>query len=590
MRLRRLKNPLAVLAATALLSACANFDPVKIVLSPVTELLKQMDGKNTRSDASSQNSSDAEQTARWNGLPVGEMTVKDKTLLVVSAPSSKTSETFEKYRSFQTYEGVLHTFPRKERRCYTTINLPKLSTAYLDDDGTIINITDMQANTTGDCSARPATRVLTLPYRWFANNGVKAGDKFTAFKPVSEARQTQIIAQWQAAPAGVQVAAADTKNTQTTTAKPAPKPAPKPAAKPAAKPAPKPAAVPVKDMGFFGHFEIGKGFGAQKASGISGVVTGLNDGVLDPNRYQDGRKVQTLEGKEYVAETIGDACKTPSFNPHHRIKVTSPVHVRLSGAPALLIHGPYFSYCDQEGGYFSGELELLPGDYEVYIDDYNIYFDNTRNKKNEKYTLTLTEVPAPVRKTQTQLTLNPGFKQAQAESVALPSAYRNSLLAQPVELNVTAPMWLAFVTDFEYTLISEPYKSERLRDFLVFKDNNGVLEEVRIWEYHPRYLKGTEIYGATGDIETPAIFFEPGLYKIYAETSRLYLAYEKYTLLTPNPYTLFVHEQAEHKPQHIVADKNFKSASLKGYFYPDENSIGAAGIKQFSPCKVDKLN
>jgi len=92
------------------------------------------------------------------------------------------------------------------------------------------------------------------------------------------------------------------------------------------KPAPKPAAPPVKDMGFFGNFEIGAGFGAQKASGVRGVVTGLNDGP-NPNRLKAGRKVQTLDGEEYTLEFLGRRDRDKN------IKLEMPtrnMHIRFS--------------------------------------------------------------------------------------------------------------------------------------------------------------------------------------------------------------------------------------------------------------------
>jgi len=48
-----------------------------------------------------------------------------------------------------------------------------------------------------------------------------------------------------------------------------------------AKPAPAaPKPPPVKDVGLFGNFEIGAGFGTQKASRFTGTLPGVTDGPL----------------------------------------------------------------------------------------------------------------------------------------------------------------------------------------------------------------------------------------------------------------------------------------------------------------------
>jgi len=70
---------------------------------------------------------------------------------------------------------------------------------------------------------------------------------------------------------------------------------------------PKPAAPPVKDMGLFGNFEIGAGFGAQKANGFAGMVAGVTDGQPSPDSLRAlGRQRQTMEGKVYTLPFLGN--------------------------------------------------------------------------------------------------------------------------------------------------------------------------------------------------------------------------------------------------------------------------------------------
>jgi len=235
---RRAAKPLLAAATLALLAGCANgFDPLKIVIAPVTELMNQLDGMDKKSeqkqDESKGQNKDQNGTtqpvnarqvaatsaapikattsaktpaasvakpATWNGLPVGEMSVDGISVLVVSATSGTAGydTSLVRYRSLAENEGVLHVRNNKSRLCYGTSGLPALSSAYLDDDGTIVNITDMQANSSGECAQRPVARVLTMPYQWFSQNGIRAGDKVTDFKPVTTGRQAEIVARFKA--------------------------------------------------------------------------------------------------------------------------------------------------------------------------------------------------------------------------------------------------------------------------------------------------------------------------------------------------------------------------------------------------------
>ncbi len=79
-------------------------------------------------------------------------------------------------------EGMLFMFEQKGVQCFWMRNtLIALSIAYLDDDGTIANILEMQPldETSRNCSTRPVRRALEMNSGWFAKRGLVAGDKIT---------------------------------------------------------------------------------------------------------------------------------------------------------------------------------------------------------------------------------------------------------------------------------------------------------------------------------------------------------------------------------------------------------------------------
>jgi hypothetical protein len=63
-----------------------------------------------------------------------------------------------------------------------------LSIAFLADDGTVVNIEDMQPQTLDShCSTQPVRYALEMNQGWFAKRGIKAGSKIGG-KPFSVAR------------------------------------------------------------------------------------------------------------------------------------------------------------------------------------------------------------------------------------------------------------------------------------------------------------------------------------------------------------------------------------------------------------------
>ena len=78
-----------------------------------------------------------------------------------------------------THEGMLFVFEEPSVQCFWMRNtLIALSIAFLADDGTVVNIADMQPqNDTSHCSARPVRFALEMNQGWFAKRGVKPGTR-----------------------------------------------------------------------------------------------------------------------------------------------------------------------------------------------------------------------------------------------------------------------------------------------------------------------------------------------------------------------------------------------------------------------------
>ena len=86
-------------------------------------------------------------------------------------------------------EGMLFIFEQPSRQCFWMKNtLLPLTTAFVSDDGTIVNLEDMKPQTLDShCSLKPVRYVLEMNRGWFAKKGIKAGAKL-AGRPFEGAR------------------------------------------------------------------------------------------------------------------------------------------------------------------------------------------------------------------------------------------------------------------------------------------------------------------------------------------------------------------------------------------------------------------
>jgi uncharacterized membrane protein (UPF0127 family) len=86
--------------------------------------------------------------------------------------------------------GMLFVFPDIALHGMWMMNtfLP-LSVAFIDPEGTIVNIADMEPHTTNTHTAtRPAKYALEMNQGWFRKRGIKAGDKIRGLEKAPPAR------------------------------------------------------------------------------------------------------------------------------------------------------------------------------------------------------------------------------------------------------------------------------------------------------------------------------------------------------------------------------------------------------------------
>jgi uncharacterized protein len=84
------------------------------------------------------------------------------------------------------HEGMLFVFEQASTQCFWMRNtLIPLTAAFVEDDGTIVNLADMQPQSDDShCSSKPVRFVLEMNQGWFAKRQIKPGYKLggTVFK------------------------------------------------------------------------------------------------------------------------------------------------------------------------------------------------------------------------------------------------------------------------------------------------------------------------------------------------------------------------------------------------------------------------
>lgn len=89
-------------------------------------------------------------------------------------------------RDLPAHEGMLFVFEQASVQCFWMKNTPSpLTAAFVADDGTIVNLADMQPlSEASHCSSKPVRFVLEMNQGWFDKRGIKPGFKLlgTPFK------------------------------------------------------------------------------------------------------------------------------------------------------------------------------------------------------------------------------------------------------------------------------------------------------------------------------------------------------------------------------------------------------------------------
>ena len=77
------------------------------------------------------------------------------------------------------HEGMMFVFEQPQKQCFWMKNtLLPLTAAFVDEDGTIVNLADMKPQSTqSHCSEKPVRFVLEMNQGWFAKRNIKKGFK-----------------------------------------------------------------------------------------------------------------------------------------------------------------------------------------------------------------------------------------------------------------------------------------------------------------------------------------------------------------------------------------------------------------------------
>ena len=87
-------------------------------------------------------------------------------------------------KSLQPNSGMLFVFEKAALHCFWMKNtLIPLTVAFLDDDGTIVTLTDMQPHDeASNCPAKAVRHALEMEQGWFKSKGIRVGDRIGGLK------------------------------------------------------------------------------------------------------------------------------------------------------------------------------------------------------------------------------------------------------------------------------------------------------------------------------------------------------------------------------------------------------------------------
>ncbi len=129
--------------------------------------------------------------AQQTGLPEVTLSIKGHKLTAEVAATDNSRMTGLMHRRMMPENrGMLFVFAYSQPQSFWMMNtyLP-LSIAYVDEQGVIVNITDMKPLTTDPHpSAKPAMYALEMNQGWFAKRGIKAGARIEGLKEAPRAQ------------------------------------------------------------------------------------------------------------------------------------------------------------------------------------------------------------------------------------------------------------------------------------------------------------------------------------------------------------------------------------------------------------------
>lgn len=128
--------------------------------------------------------------AAVQALPVKELTAGAHRIEAeVAANNAARMRGLMQRKSMPVQRGMLFVFERDARHCMWMKNtyLP-LSVAFLDAQGRILNIEEMQPHSEDQhCAAQPARYALEMNAGWFAKRGIEQGDRIGGIEMVPRA-------------------------------------------------------------------------------------------------------------------------------------------------------------------------------------------------------------------------------------------------------------------------------------------------------------------------------------------------------------------------------------------------------------------
>jgi uncharacterized membrane protein (UPF0127 family) len=115
-------------------------------------------------------------------LPTTELSIAQKTVYAeVAATDESRAYGLMNRAALLPDHGMLFVFERQDVQCFWMKNTPlPLSIAFIDSNGIILNVADMQAQSESvHCPVGPILFALEMEQGWFAQNKIKAGQKVT---------------------------------------------------------------------------------------------------------------------------------------------------------------------------------------------------------------------------------------------------------------------------------------------------------------------------------------------------------------------------------------------------------------------------